>query len=63
MSVSQFVGYSVETGAFGDLKPGNDLVFPPIPLHPHKNTPTLDVPINRPSRYTRLFFLIRFVVP
>ena len=44
------------------LKPGNGLVFPPIPLHPHKNTLSLDVPINRPSRYTRLFFLIRFVV-
>ena len=56
MSVSQFVGYSVETGAFGDLKPGNDLVLPPAPLLPNKNTLSLDVPTNRPSKYT-LFFL------
>ena len=47
--------YSVETGAFGDLKPGNDLVFLPTPLHPNKNTPSLDVPTNRPSRYTWFF--------
>ena len=60
--IFSFNNYSVETGAFGDLKPGNDLIFPPNPLHPNKNTPTLDVPINSPSRYTRLFFLIRSVV-
>ena len=52
MSVSQFVGYSVETGAFGDLKPGNGLVFPPAPLLPNKNTTSLEVPTNRPSKYT-----------
>ena len=55
MSVSQFVGYSVETGAFRDLKPGIDLVFPPAPLLPNKNTTSLDVPTNRPSKCTFFF--------
>ena len=29
MSISQFVGYSVEAGASGDLKPWNDPCPPP----------------------------------